>query len=268
MLILILYNIQKGSLNNPPVRSSSGLFIEDFTSTEAVNNIAKIYADKTGTVAFNNVKITGNLDVSGIANCLPPGTIVAYNGMTAPPGWAICDGSNNTPDLRGRFIRMWYQRTGTSVWGDMIDVHMPNAANDGAGSSEKIKSSALGDNSSYKTAMMNHWFGDRGGSDWRGLNVNEMPRHSHPIGVANSTNEGCAGPGPGRHGNGVNNMRNDAGTYGYGAGSGITTGCHGGRIEPLSQTDWDGFSFIGATGSNYGVGIQPPYYVLTYIMKL
>jgi len=32
------------------------------------------------------------------------GTIVAYWGNTAPKGWAICDGTNNTPDLRGRFI--------------------------------------------------------------------------------------------------------------------------------------------------------------------
>ena len=36
-------------------------------SNEAVNNIAKIYADVSGTVAFNNIKTTGNLDVSGVA---------------------------------------------------------------------------------------------------------------------------------------------------------------------------------------------------------
>lgn len=38
---------------------------------------------------------------------LPKGTIVAYYALTgAPPqGWLVCDGRNNTPDLRGKFIR-------------------------------------------------------------------------------------------------------------------------------------------------------------------
>lgn len=42
---------------------------------------------------------TGNITTFSI----PIGTIVMYNGTTAPVGWAICDGTNNTPDLRGRF---------------------------------------------------------------------------------------------------------------------------------------------------------------------
>ena len=32
------------------------------------------------------------------------GMIMMYTGSTAPSGWAICDGSNGTPDLRDRFI--------------------------------------------------------------------------------------------------------------------------------------------------------------------
>ena len=35
---------------------------------------------------------------------VPSGTIVMYNSGSAPSGWAVCDGSNGTPDLRGRFI--------------------------------------------------------------------------------------------------------------------------------------------------------------------
>ena len=37
-------------------------------------------------------------------NILYPGIIVAFNGTLIPSGWHICDGTNNTPDLRGRFI--------------------------------------------------------------------------------------------------------------------------------------------------------------------
>ena len=34
----------------------------------------------------------------------PKGTIAAYWGSTPPKGWVICDGTNGTPDLRGKFV--------------------------------------------------------------------------------------------------------------------------------------------------------------------
>lgn len=37
---------------------------------------------------------------------VPSGSIMAWHGdaNSVPDGWAICDGTNGTPDLRGRFI--------------------------------------------------------------------------------------------------------------------------------------------------------------------
>jgi hypothetical protein len=77
------------------------------------SNCKKRYEDYTNVTAPlagpNNLVLTddeGNL--SSIQ--FPPGMIIAWkpgvdvDNTRAPAGWAICDGTDNTPDLRGRFI--------------------------------------------------------------------------------------------------------------------------------------------------------------------
>ena len=58
-----------------------------------------------------NLKLKENLDIksTGIStsgqNSLPKtGDIIPFAGTSAPTGWAICDGTNGTPDLRGHFL--------------------------------------------------------------------------------------------------------------------------------------------------------------------
>lgn len=56
----------------------------------------------TGTVSSSSLSVTGFA-----SNALvPTGSIVMWSGSiaTIPSGWALCDGTNNTPDLRERFI--------------------------------------------------------------------------------------------------------------------------------------------------------------------
>lgn len=74
---------------------------ERFTSEEAVQDIATMYKDKKLTV--NNLKVLGTVEMNAL-DILPKGIIVAWNSATPPTGWALCDGNNGTPDLRGRFI--------------------------------------------------------------------------------------------------------------------------------------------------------------------
>ena len=59
----------------------------------------------------SNVKISGKLDViknlnvkSNNFNILPKGMIMAWAYTNIPAGWAKCDGTNGTPDLKSRFI--------------------------------------------------------------------------------------------------------------------------------------------------------------------
>jgi microcystin-dependent protein len=57
----------------------------------------------------HNLSVTHNINAGGKIKeggneLIPRGTIVMWNGSSAPAGWAICNGANGTPDLRGRFI--------------------------------------------------------------------------------------------------------------------------------------------------------------------
>ncbi len=51
-----------------------------------------------------NTLVNGNLTCPGSISFLPRGCVIMFSGSSAPGGWAICDGGNGTPDLRGRFV--------------------------------------------------------------------------------------------------------------------------------------------------------------------
>lgn len=45
-------------------------------------------------------------DIAVAISGIPAGTIVMYNGTSGiPAGWAICDGTEGTPNLTGNFIK-------------------------------------------------------------------------------------------------------------------------------------------------------------------
>ena len=52
------------------------------------------------------------------------GTILAYTGPVSniPAGWFLCDGSNNTPDLRDKFLEGF----GTYPTGTSVSPGLPN----------------------------------------------------------------------------------------------------------------------------------------------
>ena len=64
---------------------------------------------KTNTTEIKNLneKITNiNTNITALQDAMPVGSIIMFNGKAEdiPSGWAICDGTNGTPNLLDRFI--------------------------------------------------------------------------------------------------------------------------------------------------------------------
>jgi len=71
----------------------------DVTISELTNrqpNSSAVFPYSEGGTTYN----------AALSNILPKGLISMWYGSlaTIPTGWALCDGTNNTPDLRNRFI--------------------------------------------------------------------------------------------------------------------------------------------------------------------
>ncbi len=78
---------------------------------DSIRNLSEV----SKTLQAGKLEIPGDLTVKGKFNYLPKGTIVAFNGTKAPAGWALCDGKNGTPDLRGRFIYGYGSGSGNTI---------------------------------------------------------------------------------------------------------------------------------------------------------
>ena len=86
-----------------------------YTKTEVDNNISTATADMaTKTWVNNQGFLTQHQSLANyytktevdnkITSSMPIGSIIMFGGSIIPSGWHICDGTNGTPDLRGRFI--------------------------------------------------------------------------------------------------------------------------------------------------------------------
>jgi microcystin-dependent protein len=135
LIVLILYKRQENAGNTATTAGGLNNF-----SAEALANIAKVYADVRQLASFNNMTITGNAQIT-TSNLMPRGGIIIWSGNEVPASWALCDGTNGTPDLRGRFILGAGQGTGLTL---------------------RTK-------------------GQTGGAETHTLSIPEMPVHSHAI---------------------------------------------------------------------------------------
>ena len=221
------------------------------TDMSAVRNLDRLAQEiQSGGYSIDgNLTTTKNLTVNGAFNLLPRGTIVAFNSTSAPYGWTLCDGSNGSPDLRGKFIRMWNDNTGNF---------------DGNGA--KLYGTSIG--STYNVAwpghnrddqqgyILKHSFGSYAGSDLHHQHVNEMANHNH----GGSTSQ------DGNHSHGYTRNGNNWGNGNTGGYSWRDWGWNSNN-ENVGENG-NHTHTISASGAGWGISKQPPYYVLTWIMKL
>lgn len=151
----------------------------------------------------NNLDVENELIIKEKFNYLPKGTILYFRGTEIPSGWVLCNGENNTPDLRGRFIL---------------------GAGQGADLTNRILNA-------------------KGGLEKVSLTVNQIPSHNH--GFTYQFKDSWSG-------------------------------------DPQNQKDWvpdkscrkdwvrykDHHSNTGNSGNGQPHENMPPFYVLSYIMKL
>lgn len=106
-----------------------------------------------GKFSTKDLEVTGNLKVAGtlqddLGHFIPPGGIIMWSGTKVPTGWKLCDGTNDTPDLKGRFI-VGYQK-------GVDDYNQPGNFSEGGATK-----------------------GNTSGESHVTLSINQMPVHEH-----------------------------------------------------------------------------------------
>lgn len=245
------------ALTKPEVGASSDTWGTKL-NTDLDQLDAVFAADGTGTSVGLNVGAGKKLRLSGVdiaQMVVPVGGIILWSGATGaiPAGWALCNGANNTPDLRDRFVV-------------------------GAGSTYAV--GVTGGSASATLVSHSHTVsasGTTAGAGGHSHSVND-PGHSHGVNdpghlhLENSTPEfglnAISGPGN-PSATGLNYLgkryQTDAaltGIYLSGAFTSVSVngvGDHTHNVSVAGNTSVDGSS---ATNANL-----PPYYALCYIMR-
>jgi hypothetical protein len=209
----------------------------------------------SGSLVINNadVNVTGTGKVREGGNALiPHGFIGMWSGSSSavPGGWALCDGSNGTPNLTGRFV---IASGGGYADGATGGANLIGASTDAQG--------AHTHNLTIATAG-SHTHG--GATAAYALTINDLPSHTHPFGTSTANAGGHAAPYASGGDNGVYN--NPTGSF---------TGAVGGGLAHSHTINADGVhTHTGTTDTapthqhTVSFDNRPLYYALAYIMKL
>lgn len=181
-------------------------------------------------------------DMPDLANAVPSGIICMWSGESTaiPSGWHLCDGTQNTPDLRNRFI------VGAGSTYGVGDT--------GGEATHKLTTNEM--------PAHNHRFTGTSHSHTGSLSnatANSAGMHDHTVATSNITSTKQVA-----HGNGetvVNGTNTNDTTSRDGAHTHNVTG----KVTVNSATAG---GTVGSTGGGQAHENRPPYYALCFIMKL
>lgn len=184
--------------------------------------------------SFPNVSGTVTATQDQLNFPIPSGGIIMWTGATVPNGWYLCNGANNTPDLRGRFV-VGYNTT------------YPLGSSGGSTST-----SANGSHTHSMDAAGSHLHGGYVSST--SLTIAQLPAHTHeyvaPSGAALEFGGGLSGV---------------SGVAGGAAANTVATGSGEGHTHSITA-DGAHIHVVNAVG-DHAHTLVPPYYALAYIMK-
>ncbi len=125
-------------ITNPPI---SRAFVGDSYDRYIGITVIGIGQDNTDLDILPRLQLVTSPFAFKAYGTVPLGGIIMWSGVVQdiPPGWVLCDGTDNTPDLRGRFV----VGAGVKTNGDKYDS------------------------------------GDSGGADQVTLTIDQMPAHNH-----------------------------------------------------------------------------------------
>ena len=212
----------------------------DFLSIRELSNISQ-------KILKNGLTIPSSVNILNNINSIPKGTIIAHYYSSIPYGWVLCDGKNGTPDLRGRFVRMWNDNLSGFDSENKLKVNNTDA-----------NLSFLTDtHNSYSSVILKHKFKSYGGTDVRNFsNFNELPTHTHAI-----TSDG-------EHKHPAYQMPYWNGSFqGGGGDQQMYTTKGGDPTQFKSISEFKHNHTLNNVGASEEFNNMPPYYVITWIMK-
>lgn len=229
------------TLENKTVESSA---IESSTIDSSVIG-GSTPAAGTFTTLAANTSLTDDKGVTG--GVIPVGGIILWSGAVSavPSGWNICDGTNGTPDLTGRFV-----------------VH---ADADSGGTYD------VGDTGGSDTVTLLEANLPSHTHTFSGNTGNESSGHTHAFsGTTNTVGDHTHSIPDGSGIDGVQALEAGSviGTIQSGA-AGAHSHTFSGNTSNVSNNHTHSFSgTTGSTGSGSAVENRPPYYALAYIMRV
>jgi microcystin-dependent protein len=108
--------ISRGYADDRYVNNTGDTITGDLTITGELEVTDKLNVNSDNTIIAPNLAISdinngGNQSLTtknyvddAIERSMPTGSIIMWSGTSIPSGWALCDGSNGTPDLLDRFV--------------------------------------------------------------------------------------------------------------------------------------------------------------------